>query len=398
MSKVNGIIAWFICTIYVLYTFALNTASAVISPAIQSSFKLTNIEATIAVTAFIVGFACMQIPAGYLLDRYPLRLVVGGGVLILSVGTLLASFSTNLLGFSLSNLIQGIGASFAFVAAGVLIGQWFSQKAFPVLFGLTQTLSCIFAGFLHNTFIVMLKAYTWQHLYFFLSIFGFILLVFSVIFVRNPKSFTPNKQLSLLKSLKIVCSNGQLWFCVLGAATAFGTLLSYAGFWYVRVQKYFDVTRKESLLISWLIFIGIGFGTPLSGWISNMVKTRKNTINVALTIGTILLLAVLFLPRFHIHTLLPIKLLSFLLGLFISGSMLYYTIVSEIFDLSFKGVALSVTNTGVFIFNSFLMFIPYPLLEISPTYFTSLWILPAFVVISLGSLNFIRETYDKSSS
>ncbi|MEM1244264.1 MAG: hypothetical protein AAGG80_05525, partial [Pseudomonadota bacterium] len=87
---------------------------------------------------------------------------------------------------------------------------------------------------------------------------------------------------------------------------------------------------------------------------------------------------------------------SFLLGFFVSASMLYYTMVSEIFDLSFKGVALSVTNTGVFIFNSLLLFIPHPLLLANSKYLPSVWILPTFLVISIIALKFIKDTYNKT--
>ncbi len=393
MRTVNGLIAWFITTLYVVYSFTLNTASAVFSSAIKTSLHISSVEATVAVTAFIVGFACMQIPAGYLLDKYSARIVVTAGLLVLTLGNLLTSFTADLVVFCISNFIQGIGASFAFVAAGVLIGQWFKPKLFPILFGLTQTLSCVLSGVLHYYFVILLKSYTWNQLYFSIFIFGAILVVGSIFFVKNPPEFSGSSTSSLGKSLKLVCKNPQLWLCAIAASTSFGVLLAYGDYWYLRIQQYYGLSIEDSMTISAFILIGIGVGTPLSGWISNLVKSRKKIIHIFLTTGVIFFLAGMYLPRFNINTLAIIKSVSFFIGLLLSGSMLFYTIVSEILSPEIKGVALGVTNTSVFIFNSLLMFIPY-VFTTSVTYFTSLWILPAFVMVSILLLSFIKESFN----
>jgi MFS family permease len=79
-AKIYGLIVWFIATLFVVYSFCLNTASAVFSEAIRTSLQASSVGVSIASGAFILGFACMQIPAGYLLDRYNARFVVSGGV------------------------------------------------------------------------------------------------------------------------------------------------------------------------------------------------------------------------------------------------------------------------------------------------------------------------------
>ncbi len=140
MQKSYGSIVWFIVTLFVVYSFGLNTAAAVFSESIKTNLHASEIVVSIAAGVFIFSFACMQIPAGYLLDRFNARYVVSAGVLILAIGNLLIAFSSTLLMFTLSNFIEGVGASFAFVAAAVLISQWYNAKLFPVMFGLTQAL------------------------------------------------------------------------------------------------------------------------------------------------------------------------------------------------------------------------------------------------------------------
>ncbi len=393
-----GLIVWFLATLFVVYSFCLNTAAAVFSTAIKTSLDAGSMGVSIATGSFIVGFACMQIPAGYLLDKFNARYIVSLGILILACGNFIISFSGNLLVFSLSNVLQGIGASFSFIAAAILISQWFPARMFPVLFGLTQTLSCILAGVVHYYLIIALKTHTWNDIYQMLAIFGVSLFVLSILFVKSPANFIREPGISLLHSLQIVLKNKQILLCSIAAAMSFGVLLAYASFWYMPVQSFFGVQELQSAIISGFIFFGIGVGTPLLGWVSNLVKSRKMIIHITVVLGAMMLLAGLYLPHFEVGSLFIIKTVSFLIGFFLSGSMLFYTIVSEMSSDSTRGVALSVLNTTVFLFNTLLMFIPYMLItEFSKHYFTYLWVLPFFVMFSILLLYFVKDTTPDTS-
>jgi MFS family permease len=344
--------------------------------------------------AFIIGFAVMQIPAGYLLDKYNSRSVVSSGILLLAVGNIITSIADNVALFAISNFIQGVGASFAFIAAGIVISQWFSMKLFPVLFGLTQTLSCISAAIIHYIFSEALTTHSWNSIYQVLALFGGVLFVLSVIFVKSPASSAKTKDISLLKSIRKVVGNRQIILSTAIATLSFGTLLSYAGFWYLNVQKFYSITMLDAVSVSGMMFIGIGVGTPVLGWLSNKLKTRTEVIHVSLCLGTMFLLMCLYMPHYHFESLIIIKIISFLTGFFLSGSMLLYTVVGEISTDATRGVALSVTNTGVFLFNTLLMFFPYLFVTAtSSMFFTYLWILPFFVLISILLDYYLKESY-----
>ena len=73
ITRYQGWMIWIVATLFVVYTFTLGTAASVFSPAIQQSLHLSAEHASFSFALFIVGFACMQLPAGYLLDRYKTR-------------------------------------------------------------------------------------------------------------------------------------------------------------------------------------------------------------------------------------------------------------------------------------------------------------------------------------
>ena len=61
--------------------------------AIKTSLGASDIEVSIATGAFYIRFACMQIPAGFFLDKFNARFVVSAGVLLLAIGNGMTSVS-----------------------------------------------------------------------------------------------------------------------------------------------------------------------------------------------------------------------------------------------------------------------------------------------------------------
>ncbi len=392
-TNIRGYLIWFIVTIFVVYAFFLNTAGAVFLDTFKASLKLSDIGAAFAVGSFILGFAFMQIPAGYLLDRFPIRFVTSGGLFLLALGNLTLTFSSNLTLFALSNFMQGLGASFAFIAVGKLIGEWFAPRLFPILFGLTQTISCILSAMIHYFLVQALQTVSWQTIYLKFAIFGFALFIVMFLFIKSPDHITTQKKISFSDSMSAVLKNKQMWLCSICGATSFGVVAAYGSFWNLEVEKYFSIDLSTSLIISGMVFVGIGIGTPFFGWLSNQLRSRKLAIHISIVPGTIFLLMGLYLPHFDTSTYIDVEFVSFCIGFFLSGSMLYYTCISEISSENTRAVALGLINTSVFIFNTALLFIPqFFTTKNSTTYFTSLWILPACVLISIFCGYFVKET------
>ncbi|WP_182350284.1 hypothetical protein [Legionella sp. PC1000] len=63
MQKIYGTIVWLIATLCSVYSFCLNTAAAVFSDPIKNTLHTSDYGASLATSAFILGYACMQIPA-----------------------------------------------------------------------------------------------------------------------------------------------------------------------------------------------------------------------------------------------------------------------------------------------------------------------------------------------
>ncbi len=400
MSKtIHGFLIWFILTLCSIYSFSLNTAAAVFTDAIKNTLQTTDIGTSYAAGTFILGFACMQIPAGYLLGRYNARYIVSSALLLFALGNVAASYANNIYTYSLANLIQGMGASFNFIATTMLISQWFSPKMFPILVGLSETLAFTATGILHYFLVIELEKYDWHHIYHYFALYGFTLFILAVLIVKTPAHFQFAKDISLRQSLATVCKNSQLWLCVIALANSFGVVLAYGGLWYLPIQQYYAVEHSEASLIGGMIFFGVGIGTPILGWFSNYVKSRKLVVHLSLVLGNMGLIMAIYLPHFLINSYIIIKIVTFLTGFLLSGSMLFYTMVSEMSSNRTRGIAFGITNIGLYLFNTIMLVTPFLFITVtSKQFFTYLWLLPFSIMISILLLFFIRETYPSAAA
>lgn len=391
--RVQAYIIWIVANLFVIYSFSLNTASGVFAEVIKNSLQLNSVQVSLAMGSFIFGFAIMQIPGGYFLDRLNARFVVSTAILLLALGNFAISLSSTLLTFILSNFLQGMGASIAFISTAVLISQWFPKNLFPILFGFTQAFSCVLAGVIHYVFSIALKTYSWNEIYQVLGSIGFCIFVLSIMLIKSP--LTQKKvHISLANSLKAVFCDEQIMLATVAAATSFGVLLAYASFWYLEVQKFYAVEIEQAIIIGGMIFLGIGIGSPVMAILSNYFKSRILIIHTSLVLGVMALLVGLYLPHFEQQSLALVKIIAFFIGFFLSGSSLLYTVVNEISTDNTRGVALSVLNMTTFLFNTIMLFVPYWFVTpFSKDYFTYLWVLPFFIMFSILLLYFIKDSY-----
>ena len=392
-NLVNAVIIWVIATAFVIYAFMLNTAAAVFLPSVKESLQLSSESATAAMSMLMLSYGLMQIPAGYLLDNFRARLIVSASILFLVLGVFLEAIAFNVEMFILAKLIEGIGGAFAFISAGALIGQWFPVKQFPIWFGLTQTASGISVGFIQSYLTKCLVSHTWHEVYVYLGGIGVVIFMLSLIFIRNPKGYIPEAQ-SFVKPIAQVCKNRQVWLCGFIAAFSFGVLIAYGSYWVTDVQKSYNVDNVSAAAVTGFVFAGIGIGAPLLGWLSNLIKSRKAVLHVTICIGTIMMILALYLPHFDTNTLILSKVVAFGAGFFLTGSMLLYTCVGEIMPNNLRGIALGLVNMLVFVVCALVASIPN-LFSTSKVYYTSLWVFPALLVVSLLLLYYLKETYPK---
>src|SRR5438105_11378475 len=99
-----------------------------VSPTIQKEFHLDDFQVGILASAFLIVYAVCALPFGYWADRAVRRTVIGVGVTIWSLATLLTGLAQNFTHLFLSRAVVGVGEASYYPAGTSLLGDYYPKN------------------------------------------------------------------------------------------------------------------------------------------------------------------------------------------------------------------------------------------------------------------------------
>ncbi len=244
--------------VFIFFVFAcgyfisalLRAITATLSPFLTTDFNLTAGNLGLLAGGYFLGFASMQIPLGYLLDRHGPKKIVSSFLLIAIIGTVAFALAQSFSGLLISRILIGVGVSACLM--GPLTGYriWFAdeyqQRANAWM------LMVLSMGFVFSTLPVqiLLPIIGWRWIFGLIAILILIVIVLTLLFI--PKWGTENnKQEKSAGSLTDVWKNNffrstiPLGLFNYGGMVAIQTL--WAGPWMVRVAGYTPLESATGL-------------------------------------------------------------------------------------------------------------------------------------------------------
>jgi MFS family permease len=326
---------WLIAALFYALDYFLHTAPGRLLAPMASSLLGANTKANQASIANILNiyfpiYAICQIPAGYCLDKFGIKVPLALACLLVSIGLLICSHAT-ITALYIGRTLTAVGSSFAFLGALKAASMWLPTHKMGLAVGLTNSVGTILGGAILGLPILnLLIGYTdWQQA---LTWFAGCGLVLSISILLLLKSSSKNAPLNLRKKnllMTPVSSSKMLKsiFLALYAGIMVGTIVNAMGETYgvSIMQEMLKIGNTQATdICSWL-FIGIAVGGPTHGYITN--KTRiKPTLWMLIfctlsTICYILVISMLNNGPGHNHTVLGLSSISLLFGglLFITG-------------------------------------------------------------------------------
>ena len=128
MKRTSGLIA--VGASAITYFVAVTQRSTMGTASLAAAERFhTNAEqlASLAVLQIFV-YAAMQIPIGFLLDRFGARVLLIIGALTMGVGQVTVAFSDNLSQAVLGRILVGLGDAFTFISMIRVINGWYSGR------------------------------------------------------------------------------------------------------------------------------------------------------------------------------------------------------------------------------------------------------------------------------
>ena len=242
----------------------LRAITATLSPLLTSEFNLNAGDLGLLAGGYFLGFASMQIPLGYLLDKHGPKRVVSSFLLIAIIGTVAFALSQSFSGLLISRILIGVGVSACLM--GPLTGYriWFADEYQQR--GNAWMLMVLSMGFVFSTLPVqiLLPVIGWRWIFGFVAIVIFLIIILTLLFIppwksENSKDRENIGSLSDVRKNKFFRSTIPLGLFNYGGMVAIQTL--WAGPWMVRVTGYTPLESATGLfwinitmLIAFFIF------------------------------------------------------------------------------------------------------------------------------------------------
>lgn len=229
----------------------LRSITATLTPVLSSEFDLTAGNLGLLAGGYFLGFSLMQIPAGFLLDKYGPKKVVAYFLLIALVSTISFAFAKSFTGLLISRFFIGVGVAACLM--GPLTGYrvWFEEK-YQQRANSWMLMVASF-GFVISTLPVqiLLPMIGWRSIFLLISILILVSVILIFLFIpswNNIVETQPNQKKGLLSEVwksKFFISLMPLAFFNYGGVQAIQTL--WAGPWMLNVTGYSPLDSATGL-------------------------------------------------------------------------------------------------------------------------------------------------------
>ncbi len=124
--RLNGVL--FLLTLSVLINYIDRSNLSIAAPLIKDELHISASQLGTLLSAFFWIYALMQIPAGWLVDRFDVKLVFATGFLLWSTATAVTSVLHGFAALLVIRVILGVGESIAFPSYSKIIATHFDKS------------------------------------------------------------------------------------------------------------------------------------------------------------------------------------------------------------------------------------------------------------------------------
>ena len=351
-SKLSAYLIFFLAASFYLYEFILQVAPSVMAAPMMKTFQVSAEGFGVISAFYFYAYAPMQLPAGLLFDRYGPRKLMTGALILCAIGSFFFASTDSVVTASMGRFLIGIGSAFSFIGVLVLVSRWFPPQHFAILAGVAQLMSSVGAMFGEMPLAALIGHVGWRQASFILAAVGFLLAVLLWYLIRDyphqPTQSLPTRSLrEEWQRLLEVCRRSYTWLTGAYAFSIWTPIAVFAALWGVPYleEKYHVSVVVASGLCS-MIWLGIGVGSPLLGWVSDRCSSRRLALITSSIFGLTATLILLYVPYVSIEWM---YLVLFMLGLGAGGQTVSFAVVKDNNPVHLVGTASGFNNLSVLV-------------------------------------------------
>ena len=111
-----------------IFCYAQRGALSVAAPFMMKQLNLSRSVMGVLLSAFSWTYSFMQMPAGWVVDRFGVRRAYAWGFTLWSFASMLTGFARSLIALAAARMLLGIGQATAFPASARAVSNWFKDR------------------------------------------------------------------------------------------------------------------------------------------------------------------------------------------------------------------------------------------------------------------------------
>lgn len=342
-----------------MLSFFHRVAPAAIAGDLAQAFHTSGVALGALAATYFYVYTVMQIPTGVLVDRFGTRRIVTAGGLIAGAGSAAFGTASTFAVAMLGRTLVGFGVSVMFVALLKLVAEWFREREFATMAGVTVFLGNMGAILSAAPLAWLVTVVSWRTVFVVTGVVSVVLAALSWRFVHDrpqdvgldsPHEFpvpAHRRVIPWSTGLMEVMRNRYSWPGFVANIGLAGTLLTFAGLW--GVPYLVHAHGMDRSLATWhtsAMLLGFAVGAMTVGIVSDRLRRRKAVLLVAAAAY-----CCAWLPWLTGIAMSAAASLGLCLGMGLTGAAFTLTLANakEVNRREFAGVAVSLVNTGVFL-------------------------------------------------
>jgi MFS family permease len=349
VSKKSSWMMWLVPTAFYALVFMLRVAPGILKSDIMNYYQLDNFKFSLIPAFYYAGYASMQIPVSFYMDRFKLHKVIALLIFATGVGVMLLSRSCWFPLALLGCFIIGTGNTVGVLGSSNIVNTNFSQKSYSFVFGLTLTAGLLAATCAGKIISTVAQHFNWQATYSIVAGICLVLTVAALVLIKTPKG-NKKVRVSLPSTVSFIFKN------------KFVILVSiFSGFLTSPVQGFADVwgpgflsdnlgfEKSTAISLNSLCFLGYGIGAPIIGKLAQKYNVLRKSLIACGAVMLFSFLIILFVPNLNSTT---VGVLLFLGGVGSAFPPLTFAIVLHNTRKELNNVAIGISNMTLMLFGS----------------------------------------------
>lgn len=247
---------WIVCGflwVAVAVNYVDRTALSAATPIIMKEFNIDGTEMGIIMAAFFWAYALLQVPMGYIADKFGQRIVYSIAVAWWSIAQMCIAVCSSLFGFVTARLFLGVGEAGSYPCNVGVVSKWFPKHERSRATAIFDSASKFGNAFAMPVVVGLITMFTWHAPF---LIFGAIGIVWAILwwfFYNDPRKskYTNKAEVAYIEQdgsaviEDVNCKSTMKWYQLLKYRNVQAMCL---GFFILNYILYFFITWFQHIL------------------------------------------------------------------------------------------------------------------------------------------------------